>query len=48
VAAAHQVADLALDLGPGCPVASPPGRVSLCLPGGGQAGLVRAVDGLIG
>jgi hypothetical protein len=42
VAAAHQVADLAFDLGPGGPVVRLPGRVSLGLPGGGQAGLVRA------
>ena len=42
MAAAHQVADLAFDLGPGCPVVSFPGRVGLGLPGGGQPGLVRA------
>jgi hypothetical protein len=42
VAAAHQVADLAFGLGPRCPVVSPPGRVGLGLPGGGQPGLVRA------
>jgi hypothetical protein len=42
VTAAHQVADLALDLGPGGPVVSPPGRVCLADAGGGQPGLVRA------
>src|SRR5271169_2524303 len=42
VAAAHEVADLALDLGPGGPVVSLPGRVCLADAGGGQAGLVRA------
>src|SRR6266567_492103 len=42
VAAAHEVADFALDLGPGCPVISPPGRARLGLAGCGQPGLVRA------
>src|SRR5258708_19175957 len=36
------MADLALDLGPGCPVAGFPGRVGLTEPGGGQPGFVRA------
>lgn len=42
VAAAHEVADLALDLRPGGLVVSPPGRVLLAEPGGGQAGLCAA------
>src|ERR1019366_1889218 len=42
VAAAHQVADLAFDLGPGGPVAGLPRRVLLAGAGGGEAGLVRA------
>src|SRR5258707_1043740 len=42
VAAAHQVADLPLDLRPGGPVVGLPGRVGLAGAGGGQAGLVPA------
>jgi hypothetical protein len=42
VAAAHEVADFAFDLGPGCLVAGLPGGAGLGLAGGGQAGLVRA------
>jgi hypothetical protein len=42
MAPAHEMADLALHLGPGCPVAGLPGRAGLGLAGGGQPGLVRA------
>jgi hypothetical protein len=41
VAAAQQVGELALHLGPGRPVVGPPGRVALAGPGGGQLCLVR-------
>src|SRR5215211_7172334 len=44
VAAAQQVGQLALDLGPGGPIVGLPHRVTLAGPGGGQLGLV-GMDG---